>query len=84
MRSFIGSGFFFIFNLKKEQKLTSKINKLKYFHLKGKLSQVSNLAWLAIGTPGIRKCNPASNYILIFGKLFHICKLIHMNKNQEY
>ena len=29
--------------------------------------------------PGIRKCNSGSNYILIFGKLFHICKLVHID-----
>ena len=28
---------------------------------------------------GIRECNSASNYISIFGKLFHIYKLIHID-----
>ena len=30
-------------------------------------------------TRNIRKCNSASNYILIFGKLFYIYKLIHIH-----
>ena len=29
----------------------------------------------------IRKCNSASNYILKFGKLFYIYKLIHIDLN---
>ena len=29
--------------------------------------------------PGIGKCNSASNYILIFGKLFHIYKLVRID-----
>ena len=28
---------------------------------------------------GIRECNSASNYLSIFGKLFHIYKLIHID-----
>ena len=34
---------------------------------------------LAILTPAIKKCNFVSYYILIFGKQFHIDKLIHID-----
>ena len=37
------------------------------------------LAWLAIFMPGNREFNFVSNYILIFGNLFHIYKLIHFD-----
>ena len=42
------------------------------FHLKSKLNQIFcySLAWSANVTSGIRKFNSASNYVLIFGKLF--------------
>ena len=45
MSSLIRSAFFCVyFRIKREQKLTSKINELKHFHLKSKLSQVSVMA----------------------------------------
>ena len=52
------------------------------FYLKSKLNQVSVLVlpdWSRIGYTTYQKCNSASNYILIFGKLFHIYKLIHVD-----
>ena len=54
-------------------------------YFKRKLNQVSvySLAWLPTVTTGIRKCNSASNYIMIFGKYFHIYKLIHIDQKQR-
>ena len=63
------------------QKATYKINKLKPL-LFTKLIESSfcySFAWLAIVTPVIKKCNSARNYILIFRKLFHNQKLIHID-----
>ena len=57
---------FFIF----KTKLNSKTNKIKiYFY---------SFVWFAIITSGIRRCDSASNYVLILGKLFHLYKLIHI------
>ena len=38
-----------------------------------------SLAWLTVVMPDIRNYNCASNYILMFGKLFHVYKLIHID-----
>ena len=82
MSSFTGRALFCVwFHFKKEQKLTSKISKLKHFPFKKYIesSLCYSLAWLAIITPGIRKCNSVSNHILILGKLFHIYNLIQID-----
>ena len=42
-----------------------------------------SLAWLAVVTPGIRKSNSVSKYILTFGKLFHTYKLFHIDQKHK-
>ena len=76
MSSLTGSALFCVwFKFKKEQ---ANINCLRSL-MQIKLSQVSVIAWLAIVSPGIRKCKSASSYVLIFGKLFHVYKPIHID-----
>ena len=66
---------------RERERESEKTNKLKHLSLKKQIesSFFYSLASLAILTSGIRKCNSASNYILIFTKLFHIHKLIHID-----
>ena len=71
MNSFLGSALFYVsFQVKKEQ---PNINCICIS------SFCSRFALLSIVMPGIRICNSASYYILIFGKLLHIYKVIHID-----
>ena len=88
--SFTVLSFMFNFNSRKSKqtlsstfntKSTSQINKLKYLLFKTKIQSnfFYSLAWSAIATQGRTKCNSACCYILIFEKLFHVYKLIHID-----
>ena len=66
-------------------KINFKNKQVKYLLFKNYIesSFCYSLIWLAIVISGIGKCCIASNYILIFGKWFQICKLIYWLKTKN-
>ena len=62
-------------------KSTSKIYKLKHLIFKKEIetSLCYSFSWLAIVVQSVRTCDFVSNYLMIFGKLFRIYKLIHID-----
>ena len=73
-----------LFDIKSVKQKLKNRQARNIFYLKSKLSFCFTIAWLTVGKLGIRKCNSVSSCVLIFGTVFYIYKLIHINLKRRY